>query len=542
MKYLLSFCFFTIIYSSLLGQVDFTNRLEFEAEYGTNNYMTTFCEGGILGFRTVREKSFGPKLNLEIFKADYELNLGPFKKMGIRDSHELVGYDFDNENFYVLFQKGSSTEGKDRYILEINLENNFSKEYNLDNLLEMDLKEFYVMDQKVIFMGISESLPVVQLFDLETSNVFTAEGIYSKNTEILQLRKDHQLGIVDVLISKRNQYKMKEVSVLTFDTQGNKLREVNINQLDNPKLEIIEGILTPFQDYSQSLIGTFGKQKQEAYQGIYLVEINEFGEPTKKYYTLEDFPNFYNYLPEKARERRLSSLEKSLSKGNTPDIRPAFSTREVITLGNGYLIYSDLFTANNPRYYPRDGMYANSFYRLSPLNPIYNNMMYGDPYFGYRGLPYNGGMNNHREGEYKFHAAHLLFLDKDGNIIWDNSLKLSGKSTSNPSKFGEMSLMGNKLHFMYLDEQKLALSYLYNGEVIFENELFEIGLTNENERIRETDKNSLMLQWWYENNYLLAGKQTVRFQDDQGKPQNKDVFFFTKVAVDGELLQLEENN
>ena len=541
MKYLYSFCFFVIISTSLFGQVEFTHRLEFEAEFLANNFMTSFYKDGIIGFRTVKEKGFTSKLNFEMFSADFNLNHGPLKKMAVRDNHELAGYDLDGDIFYVLFQKNNSTIGEDRYIVEINLESDQTKEYNLSNVLDMELKEFYVMDEKVIFMGISESLPVLQLFDLSTNNIFTAQGIYSKNTEVLQLRKDHELGVLDVLVSKRNQYKVKEVSILTFDMEGNKLREVNVDRLDDPKHEIIEGILTPFQEYSQSLIGTYGKQRQEAYQGIYLMDFNEFGESTKKYYTLEDFPNFYNYLPEKQQAKKIKSLEKSLNKGKSPDIRPVFSTREVITLGNGYLIYSDLFTANNPRYYPRDGVYANNMYRMSQFGPMYNSMMFNDPYF-LRGLPYGSGMNNYREGEYKFIAAHLLLLDNDGNIIWDNSLKLPGKMINNPGKFGEISYIGEKLHFMFLDNNKLSLSYLYDGELIFENETYEIALLDQNERIRETDEKSLMLYWWYDNNYLLSGKQTIRYQDNQNRQSTKDVFFLTKIAVNGALFDPEKED
>ncbi|MCH7415611.1 transcriptional regulator [Belliella sp. R4-6] len=541
MKHLLSFCFFIIIYPSLFGQVQFTNRLEFEAEFGANNFMTSFYKDGIIGFRTTKEKAFSSKLNFEMFQADFDLNRGPLKKIAVRDNHDMAGFDLDDGVFYVLFQKRNSTSGEDKYIVEINLENDQLKEYNLSNVLDMELKEFYVMEEKVIFMGISESLPVVQLFDLKTSNIFTAQGIYSKNTEILQLRKDHQLGVLDVLISKRNQYKVKEVSVLTFDMEGNKLREVNIDRLDDPKLEIIEGILTPFQEYSQSLVGTFGKQRQEAYQGIYLIDINEFGESTKRYYTLEDFPNFFNYLTEKQQEKKIKALEKSLEKGKTPDIKPTFSTREVVTLGNGHLIYSDLFTANNPRYYPRDGVYANNMYRMGQFSPMYNSMMFNDPYF-LRGMPYGPSMNNYREGEYKFHAAHLLLIDMNGNIIWDNSLKLPGRTTSNPGKFGEISYVDEKLHFLYIEDDKLSMSYLYDGELIFENETFEIGLINENERIKENDKSSLMLYWWYDNFYILSGKQTIRFQDEEKRQSSRDVFFITKIAVNGALFDPEKED
>jgi hypothetical protein len=76
---------------------------------------------------------------------------------------------------------------------------------------------------------------------------------------------------------------------------------------------------------------------------------------------------------------------------------------------------------------------------------------------------------------------------------------------------------------MYLEEKKLALSYLYNGEVVFENEKFELELLDDMERIRETDVNGLTLSWWYDNNYLLSGKQSIRYQDEEGRAKNRRV-------------------
>ncbi|WP_076502990.1 transcriptional regulator [Belliella pelovolcani] len=539
MKYILSVFLAIYLLTPVMAQVDFVQRLEMEVKFGESDYMTIFTENGLIAFRTNKDRSSSNTPTFEIFNTDFNLNQGFMNKIPVKSGYDLIGYDWNDDAFYALFQKGNSYASKDRYIIKIKINEESNIEYDMSNVLDMELKEFFVMGDKMVFMGDSESLPVIQFFDIESSNVITAQGIYSKDSKILQLRKDEELGVIDVLLSKRDQYKVKQVLVITFDLEGNKLREITLKGLDDPKMEIIEGILTPFQEYQQALIGTYGKKKQEAYQGIYMSEINEFGEVVSKYYTLENLENFYNYLPEKTRERRLRSLEKNLNKGKVPTIKPAFSTREVISLGNGYLIYSDLFTANNPRYFPRDGVYANSFYRINPYSPFYNNMFY-DPYFGYRGMPYNPNFNNSREGEYKFHAAQILLLDNDGGIIWDNSLRLPSRTTNNPSKFGELSYDGKKLHFMYLEGEKLALSYIEDGVVIFENELFEIELINETERIRDTEARSLMLYWWYDNNYLLTGKQNIKYQDEDGRQQNRDVFFITKVAVNGALFEPKE--
>src|SRR5690606_12318561 len=106
--------------------------------------------------------------------------------------------------------------------------------------------------------------------------------------------------------------------------------------------------------------------------------------------------------------------------------------------------------------------------------------------------------------------------------IWENSLSLDNTSRSNPGKFGEVSFDGQNLYYMYLDDSELKFSHLQDGELIMENEAFELELINEKERISETQEGSLNLMWWYDDYYLLSGKQKVRFLEEDGKQASKD--------------------
>lgn len=536
MKAVFIFAIFFIAQTHCFSQVQFLERFEINSNFSENNFTILPTSEGLIAFRSLSEKGLGSKKKLQLLEMDYELKSEELSEIKIRDNYELVGYDLDGEFFYAMLQKGTY-QTDDRYVIEINLTTKELKEINITNVLDMELSEFLVLNRKAIFMGTKELRPVVQIFDLETNNMVTLQGIYSKDTQILQLRKDPGLGIFDILMSKRDKYKMKQVSVLTFDGEGNKIREVAIDKLENSDVEIVEGILTPIQNYQQSLIGTFGQRRREAFYGIYITNINEFGEFKTDYYTLEDFPNFYNYMNEKNREKKLKAVEKTIQKGKKPTISPVFSTREVINLEDGFLVYNDFFSASNPRYMPRDGVYANNLYRLNPFNPFMGGP-YGDPLLGYGGFPRYPSIN--REGEYKFISAQFALINKDGRVIWDNALDLDNKTTADPSKFGEISFDGEKLHYLYLDGLEIMMSYLKNGAVIFENQPFEIQLIKENERIRETQESSLKLTWWFQDFYLLTGKQKIRFQNETGKEEIREVFFISKIKVDGDLFVPKE--
>src|SRR5690606_38358301 len=153
-----------------------------------------------------------------------------------------------------------------------------------------------------------------------------------------------------------------------------------------------------------------------------------------------------------------------------------------------YLVYNDHFVSSR-RYHPRDGMYINNFYRMSPmvggLGGLggYYSPLWSNPYLR------PGQVAN----EYKFLSAQMILMDESGNILWENSLSLDNTSRTNPGIFGEVTFDGQNLYYMYIDEEELKLSQLHDGERVMENETFEIDLINEQERINETQQRSLHL-------------------------------------------------
>src|SRR5690606_6110801 len=131
---------------------------------------------------------------------------------------------------------------------------------------------------KATMLGNMDYRPVIQVFDTSKQPVITIHGIYEKDLQIIQMRKAPENGGFDMLMSRRDRYKNKSVSISSFDTEGNKIKEVTIDRLGDSDSEIVDGVLTPSFNYTQALIGPFSRQRKNVYQGIYFTKINEFGE------------------------------------------------------------------------------------------------------------------------------------------------------------------------------------------------------------------------------------------------------------------------
>lgn len=523
-KIILLYTFIVCIPISSFSQIQFVQRVEQPAKQTEDNYIIMPYKEGLLAFRTKSERGNYIKRKFQYFLTDQQLEAKEPKEFDLPDYYELAGYDIDGETLYFLLKKTSFT--KDQIIFEVDLEKGDVNSYKISSALAAELQEFFIIDQKAVFMGTMENRPVIQIYDVSLDNVITLQGIYANDSKIIQMRKDYEMPVFDVVMSKRDFYKNKIISILTFDIEGNKLREVKIDQLDDPRMELVEGVLTPPNQYRQAMVGPFGLRRKEAFQGFYISTINEFGEYHNSYFTLEDLPNFYNYLPERSRKRKLRSLEKSIEKDKKLTIPNVLTTREVIAAGDYFLVYNDYLSPSSSRYSTRDGMYNSGYYYNSPMQRRLSPMYYG-MWPGMGPLPSN---QNYRQ--FRYLAAQFLFLDNRGNVVWDNSLSLQNSVLPHESKFGEVSFDGRDLYYLYLDKVELRLSHLSDGEVVLENESFPIELIDENERIRDTYESSLSLMWWYDRYYLLSGKQRVRYQTESGKEDNRDVFFITKIRVD----------
>jgi hypothetical protein len=522
--------------SPLLAQVKFIERFEVLEEPNDPTFEMMRIEDGLVSFRTYQGKGFSAKKVFQFFVSDLDLKSKGLIELEMRPGYEMVGYDTDGNNLFVLMAKGYASTS-DKYILQVNLESNQGFEFPAENLLSIELVEFLVQNRKAVFMGSSEGRPVLQIFDLDTKSIHTVQGVYGNNTQVLQIREMPELEALEVVISRRGQYKDRETSILTFDMLGNLVREIKVDKFGTQDQEILDGMLLADQNYQQVMIGSYGLNGRAAYQGMYIMEINEFGEYDFKLYTLEDFPNFFNYLSEKQKSKRDEVVVKELEKSKIPLIRNTYAVRDVRQQGDAYYIYFDQVNIVSNGGRRPNGWTSTSNYRYDRINRMGYAPYYMDPFLS----PSTNPMQTFTAvNEYQYESAHFVKVSKEGNVLWDNAATYGGFITTYPEPFGEIAIVGDDLYHLYAENDLIKASFFRNGEKVFENLDFELELPNENERIDYTDFETLRLVHWYDRYFILTGQQTVRGLNPQNQTQERRVFFMSKILVDGDLYQSEE--
>jgi hypothetical protein len=532
--------FFLLVFLALgqltFAQLKFLNRFEIPSGMRDPLFEISNIDGGLVSFRTVPTKGLTQERKLQYFVSDSNLNSSGIIELPIKDGFDMLGYDADESYLYVLLSKGYFTSG-DKYLLRINIKTNTAEEIEAGNVLNMELMEFLVQDQKAIFLGSIDLRPVLQIYDLDSHSVHTVQGVYGNDTQVLQIRKLSEIGALEAVISRKGSFRNRELNIITYDLQGNILREIKVDQFGVPGQEILDGLLISSSDYQEVLIGAFGLEKRSAYQGMYIMDVNEFGEFDFKLYTLADFPNFYNYLDEKAKSKKDAFVLKELDKDKIPGIENLYTVRDVRQTEDAFYVYFDQYSVSNSRSGFQQGLYSpTGAYRYDRWSRMGSSPLYMDPNLLSR-FPSQGSYQS--IPVYQYSSAHFAKISKKGPVIWDNATSYTDFSTEYPDAFAEIAIVGDDLYHMYIEDLILKMSFFKNGLKVFENQEFEFELLNKDERIENINPESLRLIHWYDRYYLLSGTQRIRYLDEAGKVMSKEVYFQTKVLVDGDMYQPE---
>lgn len=517
-----------------VAQLRFLDRQETPAQAFEPVFELIRIPTGLVAFRTFQPRSLDANRVFEYYITNTRLQSQGLVEVKIKPGFDMIGYDTDQDQLYVLFAKGE-TAAAEKYVLHLDLSTQVGIDYLADNLLPMDLVEFLVLNKRAIFMGNADARPVVQILSLVDKSVQTVPGIYGNDSQVVQIIKIPDLEALEVVIRRKGPLKTQETAVLTVDLEGNLLRELKMEAVGAPGEGILDGLLLAGDGYAQTLVGSYGKEFRNDYAGMYLSQINEFGEQSTGLYTLADFPNFYNYLPEKQKIKQQEQLASELEKGKLPSIRNTFVVRDVKELEDSYLLYFDQYSASSTRGSGRVvPPSASQRYRYDQGSRMGYIPYYMDPFNSLNAQAFTVVT------EYNYRAAHFMEIAKTGQVLWDNAARYDNVVTNYSEPFAEISLQGDELFHLYLVNDQINLTYFNKGEKLLENQFFALELAEGQGEIQNTDLESLRLLHWYGPYFLLSGLQKVRFTDAQEKELVKEVFFIQKILVNGNLYTPKE--
>jgi len=368
--------------------------------------------------------------------------------------------------------------------------------------------DFTVTRDAFLISGYFNFRPVILWHSLRTNQSKLLSGFLNQQGELVQI-KTYANGEVDVIVSGRNFFRRKSIWIQHYNSDGELLKTAAIEPDESKHL--IFGRAARIHNDNEVIAGVYGRSFEYA-RGIFVTDVNTYGEYVTHYYNFADLKNFFHYMKVN-RERRIKErIERRKIKGKKNKFNYRFLVHEVVPYNGQYIMLGEAFYVqySSQLSFYQTVSYANNFspwsYGISNnLNKTYSNSSF-----------FNG-----------FHYTHAVVIgfDENANLKWDNSFEINGINSSQLEQFVKVYPTQNHLVLLYLYENIIRTKIIEGSQVIEGTHQNAIQAL-EGETVVNNSTSTSKLDYWYGNHFLVYGIQSVQHNGIQRK-----VFFINKISV-----------
>ena len=198
------FIFVTVLISESHAQIQQPGRIEIPMEDDDEIFSVIPAkEKGIIMYREVRNRETRMEYKYQVILVDTALNKTWENYYYINLRYVLIGYEYFGDYFYLLFQRNSENLKADLFVLRINLISQAAETFLIERDFAMELSEFEVLGNTLIFGGFSNNLPTIVCYEFGKSTPKVLPGFYEDRTQIQHLEIDDELRIFNVLTNFR---------------------------------------------------------------------------------------------------------------------------------------------------------------------------------------------------------------------------------------------------------------------------------------------------------------------------------------------------
>ena len=500
---------FSLTYGQVLSEdtLDSTflvqpNRIEFEMGPKDGDFQIVPAkEQGLLVVKTTRVRSKDGWL-WSFNMVDTTLNMTWTRVIPIQYGSNFLGYDHFGDSFFLLFGE-SNYKLEEMKVMRLNIKSGDYNYYDVNTVFPVQLSEFEVVGNTLIFGGYANFRPVLMLYDMDEKKPKVLPGFYNNNSDIIELRVDDDTRTFTVILNEKTFNKKITVSIKTFTEKGT-LLQTKALESDYEK-SLIDGVSTTFESGVQYVAGTYARRKSEYSRGLYLAKLKGGEQILIKYHNYGDLENFFSYMKEKREQRVKDRINKRKVSGRKIKFNYRLLVHDIVERDDEYILIGEA-------YYPKYSNYGSGAYYDAPY---YENSRQNwiDPNFI----------------GYKYTHAVVVAFDRSGNILWDNSFEINDVLSVQLSEFVKVSAEDDRIILLYIYENVLR-SKIIEGAEILEGKAFNpIELKFQSDEIRETNKEVEGLEKWYDKKFYAYGIQNIKNLRDSNVKLNRKVFYINKI-------------
>ena len=351
--------------------------------------------------------------------------------------------------------------------------------------------------------------PIVLFYSLKDHRSKILPGFLNEPGEITQINTAED-GSIEVIVSAKNSARKKCLWIRQFDDAGDLIKTVVLEPEENKNL--IFGRAAKINNDEEVIAGVYGKNSQYS-RGIFVAEVNSYGEYIIRYYSFADLENFFHYMKANREKRVKARIERRRIKGKKTKFNYRFLVHELIPYGNQFIMLGEAF-------YP---VYSN---RYNPNNTPLNS--YSPWSYGLSSRYYYNTYNSSNLVFDGFQYTHAIVIgfDAQANLIWDNSFEINGLKSFQLEQFVKILPEKDKIALIYLYQNVIRTKVISNNEVI-EGTVQDPIMTADQKKSMRNKVHTSKLEYWYANHLFVYGVQDIKGDGDS----THKVFFINKLSA-----------
>lgn len=492
------------VVSPLQAQLVQPARLELELNDMEEYYaIISVEEKGVILYREDYKESRSGRSVYEILCFDTELNEKWSTRLEVKDG-KFRGYEYNNGKLYFLFLEKGHKE--DTYqIFTIDVETSLSSAHKIENAIPLELTEFTTVDNVMLLGGYVNFRPTVIFFDLNTEKYRVVPGLYTNNSELLEIKADEKNKTFTILHTERMRNRQYTISSKTFDRDGNPLFDYRLKP--DADRNLLYGRTTSFGDDALHIAGTYSHGNTKFSRGVFIANLYADGSQKINYYNYGDLENFFSYMKAKRAKRVKDRIKRRKVQGKKIKLNYKLLVHDVIEKDNANILLGEAFY---PKYSNRTVTHS---YRT--FNDYYN--------------PMAVQTSTNLEG-YRYTHAVLIGFDEDGKLLWDNSFEINDVLSPVLQKYVQVLPFPDYTVLLYMYENVVRSKIIKKDEVLEGKHSEDIATLYENDEVKDAESGPGGLEEWYDDYFYAYGVQRIRNPDNPEVKMNRKVFYVNKIT------------
>ncbi|MFC6998418.1 hypothetical protein [Rufibacter roseus] len=361
-----------------------------------------------------------------------------------------------------------------------------------------NIKEMKVLQGQIFLYALEHIKLNMLLLDPSKEELRQLPAVFGLEDDLGEFRVDTISNAVEFVVAESNGWRSRLQTKrmnASGDVIGTYFLQPNMQYRDDNTLQIAR--LTPGDTLQKLLIGTYGYRTSMFARGLFSSDLTG----NIKYYDFSQLEYFFEYTSPRRQRKMKAKFARQEAKGKPLVLRYRLLLHPIMPHPLGYAIVGEV-------YYPQ---YRSYQYTTAS----------GNPNFG------NGPHTRQIYDGFRFTHAIACVFDRQGNLLWDNSFRLSNATYPELAPTVEAGITPNgDITLVYPKEEHLHYKTLKPGTSLSNEENVPIKLKEETEKLVSSDQEGIVQ--WYGSHFISFGFQRIRPADGSAR----SVFFLQEVVYE----------